>query len=168
MFNFFENIVPPFPEEEIEQPPAKLSHFVWHYTRPFRFLLLALFFTSAIIAGIEVYMFNAIGELIDWMQVSDPSTFMQEYGSRLGWAILVILVVWPLLHLVDSLVEHQGLLGNFAMQIRWRAHRYLLRQSLGFFQDDFAGRVATKMMQTALGVRDAVLKITELLIYVGV
>jgi ATP-binding cassette subfamily B multidrug efflux pump len=73
-----------------------------------------------------------------------------------------------LLSFLDSALEHQGLLGNFAMQIRWRAHRYLLRQSTTFFANDFSGRIATKVMQTALSVRDSIVSINGLVVYVVV
>jgi len=101
MFKLFENAVPPFPDAKVEQPPENLWRFIWHYARPFRFLLLALLFTSAIIAGIEVYMFSAIGRMIDWMQVGDPSTFFVEHGSTLTYIALLILVVWPFLNFVS-------------------------------------------------------------------
>jgi len=168
MFKFFENAVPPFSEDKVEQPPQSMLKFVWHYTKPFRFLLLCLFITSALISGIEVYMFNAIGNMIDWMQVSDPSTFFDVYGDELLGVAVLILVIWPLLSLLDSALEHQGLLGNFAMQIRWRAHRYLLGQSTTFYANDFAGRIATKVMQTALSVRDSIVSINGLVVYVVV
>jgi len=113
-------------------------------------------------------MFNVIGNMIDWMQVSDPSTFFDIYGEKLIGVALLILIIWPLLSLFDSALEHQGLLGNFAMQIRWRAHRYLLGQSSTFYANDFSGRIATKVMQTALSVRDAIVSINGLVVYVFV
>ena len=168
MFKLFENAVPPFPEAAAERPPAKLTSFMWHYTKPFRWLLFGLLITSAVIAGIEVYMFNAIGEIIDWMQESDPSTFFTEHSVKLTIICVLILIVWPIMNLIDSIFEHQGLLGNFAMQIRWRAHRYMLRQSTSFFANDFSGRIATKVMQTALSVRDSIVSINGLVVYVFV
>lgn len=168
MFKFFENAVPPFPDNEVQQPPKQLAAFVWHYTKPFRFLLVMLFITSAVIAGIEVYMFSAIGQMIDWMQVSDPNTFFDQHGATLIEMCILILFLWPVLNFIDSCVEHQGLLGNFAMQIRWRSHRYLLRQSNNFFANDFSGRIATKVMQTALSVRDSIVSLNGLVVYVTV
>ena len=168
MFKLFETIVSPFPDEPVVQPPKSLISFVWHYTKPFRFLLFALLVTSAIIAAIEVYMFSTIGQIIDWMQTSEPSTFFESHGSTLLTAGLIIMVVWPLMNYVDSCIEHQGLLGNFAMQIRWRTHRYLLRQSTSFFSNDFSGRIATKVMQTSLSVRDSVVSLNGLVVYVAV
>ena len=168
MFRFFENAIPPFSKDAIVQPPASLAKFIWHYTKPFRFLLFCLLLTSAIISGIEVYMFSVIGQMIDWMQVSEPSTFFKEHKNQLIIAAALILIVWPLLSFLDSAIEHQGLLGNFSMQIRWRAHRYLLRQSMSFFSNDFAGRLATKVMQTSLSIRDSVVSLNGLVVYVVV
>lgn len=168
MFRFLEKAVPPFSDDKIERPPETLSAFIWYYTKPYRFLLIALMITSALIAAIEVSMFNAIGNMIDWMQLSDPATFFDEYSTKLIWSFILVLVIWPLLTFIDSSLEHQGLLGNFAMQIRWRSHRYLLRQSTTFFANDFAGRLATKVMQTALSVRDSVVSLNGLMVYVVV
>ena len=168
MFKLLEDAVDPFPNQVVEQPPSSLLAFIWHFTKPFRFLLSILFITSAIIATVEVYMLSAIGHLIDWMQAGDQTTFFQVHGTSLTGMLVLILIIWPLLHWVDSMVENQGLLGNFAMQIRWRAHRYLLRQSNDFFANDFSGRIATKVMQTALSVRDSVVSVNGLMVYVGV
>ncbi|NND81851.1 MAG: ABC transporter ATP-binding protein [Gammaproteobacteria bacterium] len=168
MFKWFENVVSPFPSDRAQRPPEGLLAFMWHYTKPFRFLLIGLLCTSAIIAGIEVYMFNVIGEIIDWMQVSDPATFFTTHKTQLIIIAVLIVVLWPLLNFIDSALEHQGLMGNFAMQIRWRAHRYLLRQSTNFFANDFSGRIATKVMQTALSVRDAIVSLNGLVVYVFV
>ncbi len=168
MFKLFEKAVPPFPDEQVQAPPQDLGKFIWHYTKPFKALLFGLLLTSAIIACIEVYMFNVIGEMIDWMQASQPETFFAEHEDELWVMGGIILLAWPLLNFVDATLEHQGLMGNFAMQIRWRAHRHLLRQSTSFFANDFSGRLATKVMQTALSVRDSVVSLNGLVIYVVV
>jgi len=168
MYQFFEKAVPPFPDSAIQAPPDQLGRFIWHYAKPFRGLLFGLLLTSAIIACIEVYMFSVIGEMIDWMHNSEPATFFTVHADKLWFIAGVILLAWPLLSLLDSALEHQGLLGNFAMQIRWRAHRHLLRQSTSFFANDFSGRLATKVMQTALSVRDSVVSLNGLVVYVVV
>ena len=79
-----------------------------------------------------------------------------------------MLLVLPMMKFFYEFVVHQGLLGSFAMRTRWQAHRYVLRQSMEFFNNDFAGRVATKVMQTAMAVREVVMKITEVLLYVAI
>ena len=169
MFSVFEKCVPPFPEVEASQPPEGLWAFIWHYAKPFRYLLAGLLITSGLIAGLEAYVFAMVGYLVDWMAASaDPEEFFAEHSTSLLIFTVLVLLVWPAINFLDSLLEHQGLLGNFSMQIRWRAHRYLLRQSSQFFSNDFAGRLATKVMQTALSVRDSVVSLNGLLVYVVV
>src|SRR3546814_206677 len=97
--------------------------------------------------------------------------FMAVEGTRLAWVAALVLVALPLLVLLNSLVQHQALLGNFPMRIRWNVHRYLLRQSMDYFQDEFAGRIATKLMQTSLAVLETVIKLVDIgnyvLVYFG-
>jgi ATP-binding cassette subfamily B multidrug efflux pump len=119
-------------------------------------------------ALIEVSLFAFLGNLVDWLSTADRATFWQEHGNELTWLAVVVLFVLPALKFIYEVIVHQGLMGNFAMRIRWLAHRYVLRQSMEFFHNDFAGRVATKVMQTAMAVRDVVLKLTEVLLYVTV
>jgi len=119
-------------------------------------------------AAIEVLIFSFLGDVVDWLSEADKATFLEQEGDRLILFSLIILLAMPLLTLLFSLLSHQTILGNYPMRIRWQAHRYLLRQSFGFYQDEFAGRVATKVMQTALGVREAVMKLTDVMVYVCV
>jgi len=167
-FNWLEGLTDAFPEQWPEKPPATLGSFIHHYTRPFMPLVIICAVLSAVVAIIEVYLFSVVGNLVDWLAASGRESFWTvHWPSLLGISVL-ILIVLPALKFVYECVANQGLLGNFAMQIRWQAHRYLLRQSMEFYQDDFAGRVATKMMQTSLGVRDTVMRLCETMAYVGV
>ncbi|MGR5294139.1 ABC transporter ATP-binding protein [Vibrio mediterranei] len=168
MFKRFENFTEAFPKQEPDQPPEGIFAFCRHYTRGFEKPLLLMALLSTTVAIIEVALFGFMGELVDWLTSSNPETFMDENGATLLWLGLVILFVMPALILVYSLITHQTLLGNYPMSIRWQAHRYLLKQSLSFYQDDFAGRVATKVMQTALAVRETVMKTADVFIYVSV
>lgn len=168
LFHWMESRSDPFPAHLPEMPPTTLFGFIIHYTRPFLPLLAASSTLATIIALIEVYLFSFVGDLVDLLAASDRETFWTDNAD---WLLLIgglILIVIPLLQFLYENVVHQGLLGNFAMRTRWQAHRYLLRQSMAFFQDDFAGRVATKMMQTALAVRDTVLRFAEVFLYVSV
>ncbi|MCB1377179.1 MAG: ABC transporter ATP-binding protein [Alphaproteobacteria bacterium] len=167
-FNKLESSVDPFPPERPALPPSGLLAFVWHYTRPFARLLGASILFSAIIAFLEVYLFAFLGDLVDFLTAADRTSFWSEHGTKLMVMGVIVLIVLPLLNFISETISHQGLRGNYAMRIRWVAHRYVLRQSMDFFTNDFAGRVATKVMQTALGVRDAVMKFTEVIVYVGV
>ncbi len=167
-FSWLENSVDSFPETALEKPKPTLLAFAYHYTRPFLPLLIASITFSIAIAFIEVYLFAFIGNLVDLLATADRAAFWQVNGTKLALMGGLVLLVLPVLNFISESISHQGLRGNFAMRIRWLAHRYVLRQSMDFFHNDFAGRVATKVMQAALGVRDAVMKITEVVVYVAV
>jgi ATP-binding cassette subfamily B multidrug efflux pump len=145
-----------------------LLDFCWHYTRPFWPLLLAATVLSASIALLEVFLFAFLGDLVDLLTSANRANFWEIHGDQLLWMAAVALLVLPLLNFISEAIVHQGLRGNFSMRIRWMAHRYVLRQSVDFFASDFSGRVATKVMQTSLGVRDAVMRLTEVLVFVVV
>jgi len=168
LFRWFETRVESFPPEAPEQPPARFIPFVWHYTKPFGWLLALSIAFSTTIAFIEVYLFAFLGHLVDLLSNADRATFWQQNGAWLAFMGALVLVILPGLAFLSETISHQGMRGNYAMRIRWVAHRYVLRQSMDFFQNDFAGRVATKVMQTALGVRDAMMKFTEVVVYVCV
>ena len=168
LFRTFEQLVNPLPEERPAPPPGELRAFVWHYVKPFRWLLLVTVILSALIGFIEVWAFDLVGQVIEWMGEAGREGFWDAHGGQVVGIAVLIAVVWPLLSLLDELTLLQGIMGNMPMSIRWRAHRYLLRQSTSFFADDFAGRLSTKLMQTALGVRDTVVKITNLCVYMTV
>lgn len=168
MFSFFERLIQPFPPEAPTRPPASLFAFCWHYTRGVWPWLLLMSVLVALIAIVEVSLFGFLGNIVDWLATADRETFLEKEGTTLIWISLLVLVVLPLLSLFAALVTQQGLMGNYPMRIRWMAHQYLLRQSFGFYQDEFAGRIATKVMQSALGVRDAVMKLADVMVYVTV
>lgn len=168
MFKFFEKQSSAFPKHQPEQPPQGLVAFCRYYTRGFESPLLAMAVLSAMIAILEVSLFGFMGQLVDWLSNHDPQSFLAEESNNLLGLSVLILVAMPLLVLLHSLIMHQTLLGNYPMSIRWLAHRYLLRQSVSFFQSDFAGRIATKVMQTALSVRETVMKLLDVLVYISV
>ncbi len=168
LFTWLEKTTDPFPQEPAPKPPTTMAAFIVHYSAPFWPLILASSVFATVVAIIEVMLFGFVGSLVDWLNRSEREGFWQVHKTWLIWMSFLILIILPALKLLYEAIVHQGLLGNFAMRTRWQAHRYLLRQSMEFFQNDLAGRVATKMMQTAVGVRDVVMKITEVLLYVGV
>ena len=168
MLRWFEKRLDPFPTDGAGPPPAGLVAFCWHYSRDAWPWILAMSLLSAMVAVGEVMIYGFLGGAIDWLAAANPETFLEEEGGRLWLIGGFILVGLPLIVLGSSLVTHQALLGNMPMSTRWRIHRHLLRQSMGFFADEFAGRVATKLMQTSLSVREAVLKLLDIFVYVAV
>ena len=166
MLRFFERLTKPFPAAEPGQPPRGLLAFCRHYTKGMERSLLFMSLSSAILAILEVSLFSFMGQLVDWLVVNDPDNFFSDERTTLIWMALVTLVLLPLMNFIHSAIVHQTLLGNYPMSIRWLAHRYLLRQSVSFYQNDFAGRIATKVMQTALSVRETVMKLLDVMVYV--
>ncbi|HCM1472892.1 TPA: ABC transporter ATP-binding protein [Vibrio parahaemolyticus] len=168
MFKRLEGFTEPFPKSTPDQPPSGIFAFLRHYTRGYEKPLIIMSLMSTIVAIVEVMLFGAMGQLVDWLSTSNPETFLQDNRVDLIFYGVLLLVVMPLLVVIYSLLVHQTLLGNYPMSIRWLAHRYLLNQSLNFYQDDFAGRVATKVMQTSLAVRETVMKSMDVFVYVTV
>lgn len=168
MLSWFERRLNPYPSDEPEEPPTGLLAFCLHYTQGAKGWLLAMAVLAAMIAIIEITMFGFLGSIIDWFGTVDRATFFETEGMKLALMGLCILVVLPTLDLLFSLISHQTLLGNLPQRIRWMAHRYIIRQSMAYFQDEFAGRIAAKLMQTSLAVREVAMKLLDILVYVTV
>ncbi|WP_428241780.1 ABC transporter ATP-binding protein [Gynuella sp.] len=168
MLRFFEKLTNPFPISEPDQPPGKLLAFCLHYSKGMWGSLIAMSIVTSLIAIFEVSLFGFLGKLVDWLAVKNPATLLTDEWPTLTTMASITLIGLPLLVLLHGLVVHQALLGNFPMSIRWQAHRYLLKQSLSFYQNDFAGRVATKVMQTSLSLRETVMKLLDVLVFVSV
>lgn len=168
MLSWFERWTKPFPEGEPTTPPAGLYAFCRHYSKGMEVPLLLMALLTAVLASLEVQLFGFMGQLVDWLVQHDPATFWRSEGSRLLWMAGITLVLIPALVFLHAAIIHQTILGNFPMAIRWAAHRYLLKQSMSFYQHEFAGRIATKVMQTALAVRETATKLLDVLMYVVV
>nr|WP_319513782.1 ABC transporter ATP-binding protein [uncultured Cohaesibacter sp.] len=168
MFSFFEKLVDPFADYSLEQPPQGFWAFMWYYTRPVAPYMVVVSVITALIAVIEVSLFGFVGDLVNWFADSDRATFMTDHGGDLIWMGVLLLIIMPGLEVIWQILFHQTVMGNYPMSIRWRLHRYLLRQSMEFYQDEFAGRVAQKVMQTALAVREVVSRLADVFVYVCV
>ena len=168
MLSFFEKLIKPFPSEDPQQPPSGVFAFCRHYSRGIEIPLLLMTVLTATLAMLEVSLFSFMGQLVDWLATKDRSTLWQEEGDTLITMGAIVLIALPSLVFLHAAVVHQTLLGNYPMIVRWLAHRYLLKQSLGFYQDEFSGRIATKVMQTSLAVRETVTKLLDVMVYVVV
>lgn len=167
LFHFFETRLPPYPDNDIPLPRDGLAKFLWACTHGLRgWLLLFMVFT----AGVGVYealLFAWVGNLVDWLGEYSPSELWQAKGDMLT-LMAVVLLISPVWIWLNSLVHFQVLQGVFPMQMRWRFHRHMLGQSMQFYQDEFSGRVSAKVMQTALAVRDTIMTVGDMLMYVSV
>ncbi len=168
LFDRFEGLAEPFPLIDATLPPNRALAFVRYYSQALWPWLLSLMVLTALIAVLEIWLFGFLANIVDWFGERDPTTFLGEERSSLIVMALVVLVAIPVANALHSLLMHQTIYGNYPMAIRWRAHNFLLGQSFSFFQDEFAGRIATKLLQTSLAVRETVMKVLDVLVYVGV
>ena len=168
MYRLFERMTKPFPERSPSQPPKTLFAFCRHYTKGMELSLVLMSLSAALLAILEVSLFSYMGQLVDWLGEYTPEELFSQQQSALIKMGLMLLVVMPVVVFFRSAILHQALLGNYPMSIRWLAHRYLLRQSVSFYQNEFAGRIATKVLQTSLAVRESVTKLLDVLMYIAV
>jgi len=166
IFGRFERLIDPYPMQAPEAPPVGFVAFCWHYTKGIWPVIAVMAGLSACIGLGEAFLYYFLGDLVDWLAAQDREGFLAREGGNLFLMALVVLIGLPGLVFVQSTIVHQTLLGNYPMIVRWLAHRQLLGQSAAFFADEFAGRVATKVMQTSLAVREVVMKLFDILIYV--
>ena len=165
MYRWFEKRINPYPNND-PQPVAKnLFTFLWQMTKGIRFYILLLIFFSAFVSAFETFLFAVVGKIIDKLSIVTPLELWQKEGYTL--IILAIIIASSTLFVaLGTIIKHQVLAGNFPMRLRWNLHRLVLNQSMQFFQDEFAGRVSAKVMQTALAVRDTIFLISDILVYV--
>ena len=169
LFRFFENRLPAFPETPMPLPSPRdgMLKFLWACTNGLRGWLLLFMVLSAGIGIYEAMLFAWIGNIVDWLGVYTPQDLWAEKGDML-LLMLAVMIVSPIWITLSSLVHFQTLQGVFPMQMRWRFHQRMLGQSMQFYQDEFSGRVSAKVMQTALAVRDTVMTVTDMFMYVAV
>jgi ATP-binding cassette subfamily B multidrug efflux pump len=165
MLHWFENLLNPFPTREISSPPTSLWQFLWASTRGMRPYLLGMTIFTGLIGAFEALLFAMMGKVVDWLALIPPAELWAREGQHLIW-LAVALAVSVLFILMQTLFKHQTLAGNFPMRLRWNFHRLMLNQSMSFYQDEFAGRVAAKVMQTALAVRDVWFIVADIMVYV--
>ena len=166
-FRWFETRNEVFELEQPVCPPTDLWGFIKYYAWPFRWMIVACTLASAVVALLEVMLYSYLGTLVDWLAKADRTTFWSDHGSGLIAMAFVVLMLLPAVKLLNEALVNQGLMGNFAMRNRWQAHRYLLRQSMSFFQNDFRWPDRDQGdAERSVGVRDVVLKFAEILNYV--
>ncbi len=166
MFKFFESRIDLYPEASPSTPPTGLLRFLLHFSRPLLPWVSAVAVLTALRSVAELTFIAFLGGIVDWLSSADRATFFADRGSQLAGMAALVVIGYPTLVLIQSLIHYQTVFGNQPMLARWLMHRYVLKQSLSFFQNEFAGRVATKVMQTAQAVRDVLDKIVEVFVYV--
>jgi ATP-binding cassette subfamily B multidrug efflux pump len=165
MLAWFEKLVHPYPDNVIKPPPRGFTAFIWACTKGLRRYILAMTTLTAIIGAFEALLFAMMGRIVDWLSHIAPAQLWTQERSSLIW-LAVVLAGSPLLIALQTFFKHQTLAGAFPMMLRWKFHRLMLNQSMSFYQDEFAGRVAAKVMQTALAVRDVCMIMGDILVFV--
>lgn len=165
MFAWFENLVNPFPEDAITATPKRFLSFAWWCTQGLRPYILGMTLLTATIGAFEALLFAMMGKVVDWLSQIPRDQFWHQEKHHLLLLAIVLLCSTVLIGL-QTLLKHQTLAGNFPMRLRWNFHRLMLNQSMRFYQDEFAGRVSAKVMQTALAVRDVWFIVADILVFV--
>ena len=168
MYALFERLVDPYPDavgRDHAPPPSGFFAFLWQATEGTRVYIASLTTLTALVGCFEAALFAMMARVVDWLAEVPPGALWTE--RKTGILLLAaIIAASPLLVALQATLKHQTLMGNFPMRLRWNFHNTMLRQSMGFYQDEFAGRVATKVMQTALAVRDVWMIVADILVYV--
>ncbi len=172
IFRWFEKLIDPFAPAADTMPPQTLGAFYTHYLRQTAPLFVALLVLGLLVALVEVALFDYLSTIVDWTQAAEtPQAFFAEHGRALIWMAVVALLLRPLCNSLHDLLTHQAVEPGLTARVLWQNHRYVLQQSLSFFQNDFAGRIATRILQTAPSLRESAVQIVDaiwyILVYVG-
>ena len=165
MFRFFENLVDPFSKyKELYNPPNTIRSFLMDYTKPFVGVFAITGVVATLAAASEIYLIYLLGWIIDIVS-GDPNDVFKNHSNFFIWAIVFVLIVRPLIFALDVLLINNTLMVNVATLFRWRAHKHVLRQSIGWFENDFAGRIANRVMQTPRSAGEVVFQVFDALGY---
>jgi ATP-binding cassette subfamily B multidrug efflux pump len=169
MFRWFESLIDPFAPGDGRAPPARIWAFYWHYLRQVRGVLLAICFVGFFVALVEVSLFDYLGQLVDLATQSASATdFFERHGAKLFWMAVVVVLVRPLLLGAHDMLVNQAMVPGLTARIRWQQHLYVVRQSLSFFQNDYAGRIAQRIMQTGASLRESAVEVVDAVWYVTI
>ncbi len=162
MFRWFENLVDPYvPYKESDTPPQRLYPFLREYAEPFKRVFWITGLTSIVIAIVEIWLLGYLGRLVDILSGGTPTQVWAESGKEFIIVAILILTMRPAFHMFQILLLNNTILPNFGTLVRWRAHRHVLRQSVGWFEDDFAGRIANRIMQTPPAAGEVVFQLFD-------
>ena len=161
MFRFFEGLVDPYVDyAQTDAPPRRLWPFLREYSRPFRRVFVYAGLSAVLMAAVELWLVDYLGRVVDLL-AGDPAQVWEAHGVELILVALFVLLVRPALQGLDVLLLNQAIMPNYGTLIRWRAHRHVLRQSVGWFENDFAGRIANRIMQTPPAAGEAVFQLFD-------
>ena len=167
VFKRFEKLLHAYPEGEPAPAPKGFVAFLWACSYGARGYILALALLSAAMSAFEALLFAVLGRIVDWLSTTKPGQLWIEQGSTLK-LLAGVVVASIVLVALQTIIKHQTLAINLPMRLRWNFHRLMLGQSMSFYQDEFAGRLTTKVMQTSLAVRDTLFVMADVLVAMAV
>jgi ATP-binding cassette subfamily B multidrug efflux pump len=169
MLSWFERLIDPYKDVPIVQPPSTLGAFYRHYLRDVWWAYALIMVFGLIGSLIEVSLFAFVGKIVDLAKsAANPGAFFEEHGRTLLWMAFVAMIARPLAFGLHALFINQTVNANVTNMVRWQQHRYILRQSLSFFQNDFAGRIAQKVIQTGPAFRQSLVEAVDALWFVAI
>ena len=166
LYRRFEQLIDIFREAPSAEPPNTVWAFYIYYLRQVWPLFAALLIVGLVAALIEVSLFSYLSTLIDLAQGTPNTEFFSIHSGELIWMAVVALIIRPVFFGLHDLLVHQTLSPSMTSMIRWQNHSYVLKQSLNFFQNDFAGRIAQRIMQTGNSLRDSAVQAVDALWHV--
>lgn len=162
MFRILENLVDPYCDYPIEdRPPTKIWPFLNDYARPFRKLFAMTAVTSVLVACVEIWLIAYVGRLVDLLAESSAESFWQDHGTEMILIAFFLMFLRPIIQMINVGLLSNAILPNFGTLIRWRSHSHVLRQSVGWFENDFAGRIANRIMQTPPAAGEAIFQVFD-------
>ncbi|WDJ83858.1 ABC transporter ATP-binding protein [Xanthomonas campestris] len=168
MFRWFESLIDIFPPIEREMPPRSVWRFYLHYLRPLWPILLATLIAGLLLALVEVAMFDFLGRIVDMLAEQPGPEFFRRHAGELVWMAAITLVARPFFTGLHNLLVNQAIVPGLSNRSRWLMHNYVVRQSLAFFHNDFAGRIANRVMQTGTSLRESAVQMVDALWYIVV
>ena len=166
LYTRFERLIAPFASYDDATPPDRLLPFYWRYLRQAWPLFAALLLAGLLFTLTEVAVFRYVADIVDYLTRTKPADLWRTHGGDFLRMALILGLAWPSLGFVHSLLMRQAIVSNFPNLIRWQSHRHVVRQSMSFFANDFAGRVASKVVETASALRNTLTSLCDSLLYV--
>ena len=166
MLGLFERLLKPTAIPQHPEPPPGLIGFYWHFARQAKGLFAGLFLAGLVVAVLDSMIPYFVGRIVTLITASKPDELFATYWPHLLGMALVMLVLRPIALTAQNIVGNQAIAANVSNMIRWQSHWHVVRQSWAFFQNDFAGRIANRVMQTGPSIRESLVALITAVWYI--
>ncbi|MET4634088.1 ABC transporter ATP-binding protein [Kaistia defluvii] len=167
MLRYFEHLIDPFVPEE-NDPPTGLLAFYRHFLMPVWPYVVALMAAGLAVSLAEVAIYSYVGRLVDLMANGQTATFLADHGWQLAGMAVVVLFLRPLVNAIQTILSNQTLPPALTARVRWLNHLHVIGQSYSFFQNDFSGRIVTKIVQTGSALTQSITQVIDALWVISV